>query len=103
MPRSCPIMRLNRKLASKVLVDLGMALTMLFSIFTGLSIWLFLPGGKQSGYSLFLGLSKHLWGDIHLYSSLAFAAILMVHLALNFRLFLSMVQGLISSESADRQ
>ncbi len=34
----------------------------------------------------------HLWSDIYTYSSLAFGAILLIHLALNWGLFLAMAK-----------
>jgi hypothetical protein len=84
---------LSGKLASKVLADIGMAVTMFISFLTGLVLWLVLPQGRRAGQSVFLGLTRSVWSDIHTYSSFAFGAILLVHLALNWRLFLSMAKA----------
>ncbi len=75
-----------------------MAVTLLLSVFTGVVDWLFLPEGKQSGYQAFLGISKHIWVDVHLYSSLLFTLVLMIHLALNYRVYMSMARALFRSE-----
>ena len=80
------------KLVTKVLVDIGMAATMLTSFVTGVVLWLILPEGKRAGQSVFFGITRHLWSDIHTYSSLAFGAILLIHLALNWGLFLAMAK-----------
>jgi uncharacterized iron-regulated membrane protein len=76
----------------KVLVDVGMAVAMLVSLATGVIIWLVLPHGRYAGRSLFLGITRLLWSDVHTYSSLAFVVILLVHLALNWGLFLAMAR-----------
>ena len=81
------------KLQAKVLVDVGMAVAMLASLATGVVLWLVLPHGRYAGRSLFLGITRLLWSDVHTYSSLAFVVILMVHLALNWGLFLAMARG----------
>ena len=80
------------KLRSKVLVDIGMMITMLASLVTGVVVWLVLPHGKGAGRSVFLGLTRLTWSDVHTYSSFVFALMLIVHLALNWRLFWSMAR-----------
>jgi hypothetical protein len=57
-----------------------------------MALWLTLPHGSQAGQSVFLGLTRLAWSDIHTYSSLPFAAILLIHLALNIRLFITMAK-----------
>ena len=78
-----------------------MAITLLLSLFTGIVDWLFLPEGRQSGYYAFLGLSKHVWVDIHLYSSLLFTGVLVIHLILNYKAFMAMSKALFRSEPKD--
>ena len=84
-------MGMNR-FSSKVMVDAGMALTIMTSLGTGLALWLALPRGRQAGQSILLGLTRLVWSDIHTYSSLAFVVILLLHLALNMRLFIRMAK-----------
>lgn len=80
------------KIQTKVLVDVGMAVAMLVSLAIGVVLWLVLPHGRYAGRSLFLGITRLLWSDIHTYSSLAFVVFLLVHLALNWGLFLAMAR-----------
>lgn len=80
------------KLVAKVLVDVGMAVTMLASFVTGLALWLVLPEGRRAGQSVFLWITRHLWSDVHTYSTLVFGAFLLIHLALNWELFLAMAK-----------
>jgi len=77
------------RLAAKVTVDVVMTLTLAASLATGIALWLFIPSGQHSGTYILLGLAKEAWNDVHLYSSLGFAAALLIHLALNLRLFVS--------------
>jgi len=69
-----------------------MFLTMLVSLVSGIVLWLFIPSGRFSGYAVFLSIEKHLWTDIHIYISLIFCCVLMLHLALNLKLFNSMAR-----------
>ena len=72
--------------------DVTMFVTMLISLISGVALWLFMPSGRWSGYTVFLGIEKHLWTDVHIYISLIFCGVLLLHLALNLRLFSSMVK-----------
>ena len=45
---------------------------------------LFLGGGREKTVELLFGLSRHEWGEIHFYFSIAFLAILIVHLILHW-------------------
>jgi hypothetical protein len=83
---------MRAKLRSKVIVDLAMAITLFTSFAIGVVLWLVLPSGRGAGQTVFLGVTRHIWNDIHTYSSLAFGGTLLLHLALNWRLFWSMVR-----------
>ncbi|MDH5200456.1 MAG: DUF4405 domain-containing protein, partial [Candidatus Bathyarchaeota archaeon] len=76
------------KLVAKVLVDVGMAVTMLASFVTGVVLWLVLPEGRRACQPVFLGITRHLWSDVHTYSTLGFRALLLIYLVLNWGLFL---------------
>lgn len=65
---------------------------MLASFVTGVVLWLVLPEGRRAGQSFFLGIAKHLWSDVHTYSTLGFGALLLIPLALNWGLFLAMAK-----------
>ena len=58
----------------------------------GISVAPFSQFLRDSGYEAFLGVAKTLWMDLHTYVSLVFAVVLLVHLALNLRLFSSMTR-----------
>lgn len=82
----------------KVLADIGMGVTMLVSLVTGIVLWLVLPHGRYAGKTIFLGLTRLIWNDIHLYTSLVFSVILLIHLALNIRLFIGMAKSLFKKD-----
>ena len=68
----------------KYIVDTLMFLCMLGIVLIGLLMGFVIPEGRlgpgQSKY--FLGLHRHQWGDVHLYLSLAFTAVVVVHIVL---------------------
>jgi len=70
----------------KFLVDLLMFLCIIGIALIGLSMGFVIPEGRlgpgQSKY--FLGVHRHQWGDIHLWLSLAFTALVVVHIVLSW-------------------
>lgn len=68
----------------KYIVDTLMVLCMVGIVLIGLLMGFVIPEGRlgpgQSKY--FLGVHRHQWGDIHLYLSLAFTALIIVHIVL---------------------
>lgn len=68
----------------KYIVDTLMFLCMVGIVLIGLLIGFVIPEGRlgpgQSKY--FLGVHRHQWGDIHLYLSLAFTVLVVVHVVL---------------------
>ena len=83
---------MSKNIVHRVSVDVAMFLTLGSSLVSGIVLWLALPSGRKSGYETFLGVAKTLWVDFHTYASLVFAVALLVHLALNLKLFSSMVK-----------
>ncbi len=83
---------MSKNIVHRVSVDVAMFLTLASSLVSGIALWLALPSGRRSGYETFLGLAKTFWVGFHTYASLVFAVALLVHLALNLRLFSSMVK-----------
>jgi Domain of unknown function (DUF4405) len=71
----------------KYIVDTLMALCLLGIVLIGLLLGFVIPEGRlapgQSKY--FLGVHRHQWGDVHLCLSLAFTALVVVHLGLAWR------------------
>jgi hypothetical protein len=74
--------RTDRKYA----VDTLMFLCIVGMVAIGLLMAFVIPGGRaELGRSkYFLGLHRHQWGDIHLYLSLAFTALVAVHIVLSW-------------------
>lgn len=77
-------------------LNLSLYLLLSFLIGTGLVLWVRLPpgsarahagggggGGGRGGALEIMGMSRHAWGDVHLYAGLAFVAIGLAHLWLN--------------------
>ena len=83
---------MSKNILHRVSVDVAMFLTLASSLVSGVVLWLALPSGRRSGYDAFLGVMKTVWVDFHTYVSLVFAVALLVHLALNLKLFSSMVK-----------
>lgn len=70
----------------RILTDLGLYGLFCFLLGTGLLIHYRLVPGSAGGHGLtFLGLGRHDWGALHFWASIAFLALIVVHLALNFR------------------
>jgi hypothetical protein len=90
---------MSAKLRSKVIVDVAMAVTLFTSFAVGVILWLALPSGRGAGQTVFLGVIRHVWNDIHTYSSLAFSGTLLLHLTLNWRLFWSMERRMFGAGS----
>jgi len=71
------------------LVDIGCVITFIPSLITGLVLYFVLPsgGGRGNSYSLYLGVPRYQWIDIHDYTSFAFTALLIIHLLLHWNFF----------------
>ena len=65
--------------AKRFLVDYVMFVSALGTIFTGVVLWLCVGRGRD-GQKFFLGWHRHQWGDLHTFFSLAFVALVVVHL-----------------------
>jgi uncharacterized iron-regulated membrane protein len=87
---------MSKNVTQRVGIDVALFLTMLVSLVSGVVLWLFIPNGRGSGYTVFLEIEKHLWTDIHIYVSLIFCGILLLHLALNLKLFSSMANCIVN-------
>jgi hypothetical protein len=75
-----------KRITINALVDLGGLITFIPSLITGLVLYLVLPegSGKASG---FMGVARTQWISMHDYTSLVFAALLIVHLILHVKFF----------------
>lgn len=73
----------------KLVVDVGLLVSGLISLWSGLVLWLFLPSGRRSGLEMFWGITKYQWSNLHLYLSLLFMGLVLIHFVLNWRVFKS--------------
>ena len=80
----------------KYVVDTLIFLCMVGIVLIGLLMGFVIPEGRlgpgQSKY--FLGVHRHQWGDIHLWLSLAFTALVVVHIVLAWNWFKGKAKGL---------
>lgn len=85
---------LNRS-KQNAIVDICALISFLPSLISGMVLFLVLPsggGGFGGGRGVldaveFLGLTRAVWKDLHNYSSLIFAALIIIHLILHWRYF----------------
>ena len=86
--------RLARQARINFTLDSMLFLSFVLVNLSGLLIWLALPAGYQGGRNLafnatILGLGRHNWNDLHLWSGLAIIAILSVHVLMHWKWILS--------------
>ncbi len=84
-----------------LIVDLATAAAGLLMAVTGLVMRLVLPPGSRGGHGLQLwGATRHDWGDLHWYSAIALAALVLVHLALHWNWVCTVVTRWVRPASA---
>jgi len=76
-----------RRITINALVDIGCLITFIPSLVSGLVLFFVLPSGSGRGHAEYLGLFHDPWLNIHNYWSLAFSAILIIHLILRWMYF----------------
>jgi hypothetical protein len=75
-----------KRITLNAIVDIGALITFIPSLFTGLVLYLVLPEGSGKAAS-YLGIIRTQWITMHNYTSLAFAALLIIHLLLHLKFF----------------
>ena len=78
-----------RRITINALVDIGCLITFIPSLISGLVLYLVLPegGGRGSGWATYVGIPRNQWVAMHDYTSLLFAALLILHLLLHWKFF----------------
>lgn len=78
-----------KRVTINALVDIGCLITFIPSLISGLVLFLFLPSGVGRGgnWASYLGLARDQWVTMHNYWSLAFAALLIIHMLLHWKFF----------------
>ncbi len=66
-------------------LDLTILTSFLLTALTGLLLWLILPGGRGSGETVLLGLTRSEWIDLHNWVGLALLAGVTLHLTLHWK------------------
>ncbi len=79
-----------KRITLNAIVDIGCLITFIPSLVTGLVLYLVLPegGGRGTGIAAsYLGIARTQWITMHNFTSLAFAALLILHLLLHVKFF----------------
>jgi len=79
-----------RRITINALIDIGCLIIFIPSLITGLVLYLVLPegGGRGTGIAAsYLDIARTQWVNMHDYTSLAFAALLIIHLLLHVKFF----------------
>jgi hypothetical protein len=78
-----------KRITINALVDIGCLVTFIPSLISGLVLYIVLPssGGRGSGWSTYLDIPRTQWVTMHDYSSLVFAALLIIHVILHWMFF----------------
>jgi hypothetical protein len=78
-----------KRVTLNALVDIGCLIMFIPSLITGLILYLFLPegSGRGGGWVTYLGITRNQWVTMHNYTSLVFAALLIIHLLLHWKFF----------------
>jgi hypothetical protein len=80
---------LMKRITINALVDIGCVITFIPSLISGLVLYLFLPsgGGRGGSWATYLGIARDQWLNMHNYTSLTFAALVILHLLLHWMYF----------------
>ena len=78
-----------KRITINALVDIGCLITFIPSLISGLVLYFVLPsgGGRGSGWSTYLGITRNQWVTMHNNTSLIFVALLIFHLILHWMFF----------------
>jgi hypothetical protein len=78
-----------KRITINAIIDIGCLITFIPSLISGLVLYLVLPsgGGRGNSYAVYLGIPRPQWLTMHDYTSLAFAALLIIHLILHWMFF----------------
>lgn len=91
-----------RKITINAIVDIGCLITFIPSLISGLVLYLVLPSGvgRGGGSGSYLGIARDQWLNMHNYTSLLFAALIIIHLILHWMYFRNIRKCLITKDKA---
>jgi len=87
---------INFRIYLRAIVTLGLLIAWSLVTFTGFLLWLVPRGQKVAHGFLFLGLTRHGWGDIHFIISLVALGLTVIHIILYWRDLSKLVRYLIT-------
>jgi hypothetical protein len=90
-----------KRVTLNAIVDIGALITFIPSLITGLILYLVLPEGSGKSAS-YLGIIRTQWINMHNYTSLAFAALLIIHLLLHLKFFRNIGYSLAPGKNTSR-
>jgi hypothetical protein len=92
-----------RKITTNAIVDICCLFTFIPSLVSGLVLYLVLPsgGGRGVGKGAYLGLVRDQWLNMHNYTSLVFATLLIIHLILHWMYFQNIRKCFIAKQKTD--
>ncbi len=73
------------KTKSNYWLDMGIFLAFTVTMISGTLLWLVLPEGRGSSTALFLGISKSLWLDVHIWSGVGMFLGALFHLVIHWK------------------
>lgn len=82
----------NLKAYARALTAITMIAVWSLSALTGFLLWLAPIGPRSGRMPLSLGLTKHQWGDIHFWISVAALGVTLIHIAIDWRALLRYIR-----------
>ncbi|MDD1715668.1 MAG: DUF4405 domain-containing protein [Methanolinea sp.] len=79
---------IRMELTINSVIDLIMLIVLIPNFISGIMLYAILPeGGRFSGLTLFMGIARNEWKDLHNTAGFALAAPIILHLILHWRYF----------------
>ena len=89
--------RINPLVYTKGVIGILLLTVWTFVLTTGIIMWL-APHGQGRGSDPYLfGLTRHDWGELHLYLALTAVIITIVHVVIDWRLFVNCVKHVVKT------
>jgi len=83
------------RLKINYIIDFLALVCFFVSSFTGLIIFIFLPSGiRRGGFQEFMGITKEIWNFFHIWSSILFIVLVVIHLILHWDWIVSMTKNI---------
>jgi hypothetical protein len=101
-PQNSSAHRHNAQMKARTRAIVALTLLVLWgmALFSGL-IFVVVPSGRQSGWIEVLGLTKSLWGDVHLWVSLAASVVTVIHVAIDWKALKACSRFLVSMDRGE--